>query len=73
MENKDSIIACEDLLFQDAKGPPRTVICLLKLKNLRLDKNLNPRCGNLDLLVQDSAHRTVPVGLGRNAICYYFH
>ena len=73
MENKNSIIACEDSHFQDAEGPPCTVICSLKLKNLRLDKNFNPGCGNLGGLARDGAHQTVPVGPGRNAICYYFH
>ncbi len=47
MENRFSIIACEDSHFQDSKGPSRTVVCLLKFKNLRFDKDFNPGCGNL--------------------------
>jgi ElaB/YqjD/DUF883 family membrane-anchored ribosome-binding protein len=45
----------------------------LKIRNLRLDKEFNPGCGNLGRLAREGAYRTVPVGLGRNAICYYFH
>jgi hypothetical protein len=73
VENRKSIIACEHSHFQDADGSPRTVTGLLKLNNLRLDKNSNSGCGNLGLLARNGAHGTVPVWPGRNAICYYFH